>query len=237
MSALPALGTISERLFHSADVDERRASLIKASYAFLMLSILGAVAGGYLGMRVPWLARFLTTLPGYFTALVLINLTPALALFAAKRGTGFGIAALILDGFLSGIALTPLLLLGAARAPGAIELAGILTGASLGVVTVMVLLTRQRFHAIGATLGTLGVVLLVACVLTSLWSVPILGVVLSVAITLLGALQLIYGTGEILNDQKFDQPVWGSLMLFAGLFNIFNSILSLLFSLVGRDSD
>ncbi len=46
----------------------------------------------------------------------------------------------------------------------------------------------------------------------------------------LGTMQLLWATSTVLRDPDFDEPGYGALALFAGLFNLFQVILSLLMS-------
>ena len=48
------------------------------------------------------------------------------------------------------------------------------------------------------------------------------------AIGILGTLQLLWATSSVLRDPDFKDPVGAALMLFAGLFNLFQIVLSLL---------
>ena len=44
----------------------------------------------------------------------------------------------------------------------------------------------------------------------------------------MGVCILVYATSDVLNNPQADSPIPGALILFAGLFNVFVSILNLL---------
>jgi FtsH-binding integral membrane protein len=56
------------------------------------------------------------------------------------------------------------------------------------------------------------------------------GMAIMAGIGILGAAQLTYATAQILNNPQFRDPMLGALCLFAGLFNLFQAILSILLS-------
>jgi FtsH-binding integral membrane protein len=55
-----------------------------------------------------------------------------------------------------------------------------------------------------------------------------MGLILSVGVGLLGTLQLLWATSSVLRDPEFRDPAYGALCMFAGLFNFFQAVLSLL---------
>ena len=61
-----------------------------------------------------------------------------------------------------------------------------------------------------------------------------LSLAISGIIGLMGAYQLATTTSRIVNDPNFNSPAAGALLLFAGVFNLFQAILHLLIG-AGRD--
>lgn len=211
-------------------------SVLRASYLFLVLSILCAVGAGWWAMRDPAAVAFCRSPGGWVFMLVTINATPYLARWAASKSTPLGLAMLALDGALSGVALCPLLFVAQARVPGAIEMAGLLTLASWGIVSACVFLApRDSFPVRASLLGGMGAVLFCAVLLNGLlFHLAFLHLALSVAVGVFGVLILVYATAELKN-KDVDDGVEGALILFAGLFNVFVSILQVLVA-VGRSS-
>ena len=76
------------------------------------------------------------------------------------------------------------------------------------------------------------VVGLLGAVLMALFHVPLLSAALSLVFILFGAVQLILATGLLLTSdelgEEFSEPVVAALLLYAGMFHIFQGILSLL---------
>ena len=64
-----------------------------------------------------------------------------------------------------------------------------------------------------------------------------LGMLIAAGIGAMGVIALVSSTSEILHNHEIDTPVPGALMLFAGIFMIFQSVLFLLISLSGGPRD
>jgi modulator of FtsH protease len=228
--------TATEKLFGTISLDERQAAVAKKTYALLSLSIAGAVFGGYTGATHASLAMFFGSLPGWLLALVLINVIPYVALWAATRSTTVGLLALVADGFLSGLAVSPLLYLARVMAPEMIPAAAGVTAAVFVAVTGYIMVTRDRFSApAGLSVGVIASVF-VAILLNSLFlHSGLVAILISAAVGIFGVFILVYATSDVLNNPDFDNPVRGALMLFAALFNIFVSTLRILLSFTSRD--
>lgn len=226
----------TEKLFGSFELDERQAKLAKMTYALLSVSLVGAVFGGYLTSSSQKMSMFFMTVPGWILALVMLNLVPWFALRAAEKNPTVGILALALDGLLSGVAISPLLFVARAIAPGMILAAGAITGAAFLTVTGYILVTKERFSAPRGLLSGIFVSILVAILLNSLLlHMSVLGTIISIGIAIFGVISLVYATSEVLTDPEFTSPVRGALVLFASLFNIFVSVLRLLLRFGSRD--
>lgn len=231
-----ALLNATEKLFGSIPLDERQAAVAKQTYALLTISLVSAFVGGYMGSSSPELALFFARPMGWILAIVLINIVPRVALWAADRHPTIGLLALGADGFLSGLAVSPLLFFARLAHPSLIFAAGAITAAAFVSVTGYMLITKERFNAPSGLFAGMFVSILVAILLNSLLlHMTILGVIISIGIAIFGVLMLIYATSEVLTDPEFDSPIRGALMLFAALFNIFVSALRLLLSFTSRD--
>jgi len=231
-----SLMTATEKLFGTTTLDERQAVVAKQTYALLTLSVAGAVIGGYTGATHASLALFFGSFAGWLTALVLINVVPHIALWAAARNPTVGLIALAADGFLSGLAVSPLLYLARLMAPEMIPAAAGVTAAVFLAVTGYIMVTRDRFSAPAGLMVGIVASVFVAILLNSLFlHSGVLGMLISAAVGIFGVFILIYATSEVLNNPDFDNPVRGALMLFAALFNIFVSTLRLLLSFSSRD--
>jgi FtsH-binding integral membrane protein len=228
----------TDKLFGSIPLDERQAAVAKQTYALLSISLVSAMVGGYMGSSSPALMLFFAKSPliAFILSMVLLNAVPRIALWAADRHPTLGLLALGADGFLSGLAISPLLFLARMVAPQLIIAAGAITASAFLAVTGYILVTKERFSAPSGLLSGIFFSILVAILLNSLLlHMTFLGIVISIGIAIFGVLTLIYATSEVLTDPSFDSPIRGALMLFAALFNIFVSALRLLLSLTSRD--
>lgn len=227
----------SEKLFGTTTLDERQAALARRTYALLGLSVVSAAYGGYLGATTPEIVRFFFSLPGFIAALVVINVIPRLALWASQRSAPVALAALALDGLVSGLVLAPILFFASHRNPMILTAAGGVTLAVFMAVTGYVMVARQRFAAPVGLMTGLTIGLLAAILLNMFLQVGFLGLLISFGVGALGVLMLIAATSDVLNDPDYNNPVQGALMLFAALFNIFVSLLNILLRLFGGSRD
>lgn len=237
--------TAAEKLFGTTTLTEQKAKMAKQTYAFLSISLVMAVLGGFLAsspsspLSLPILNLFGTWL-GWILVFVVINAVPYLALWASKRSKPLAVFALAVDGFLSGLALGPLLehatsLINTKRwageeIPNLVLLAAGITGAIFVAITGYIFLARKRFSAPRGLLVGLFASLIAAIAINFLIGSAFsgLGLAISIGIGLLGTLMLIYATSDVLFDPNLSNPIQGALMLFAALFNIFVAVLRIL---------
>jgi modulator of FtsH protease len=227
----------TDKLFGTTTLDERQAALAKKTYALLSVSIATAVLGGWIGSTTPAIVEFGMHWYGWVTMLVLINVVPHIALWASKKNPTVGLLALGADGFISGLALSPLLWVASIIAPQAVPAALGVTAAVFVAVTGYIMLTRERFSAPAGLLTGIFFSLIAASILNIGLGFSLLSVVISIGIGILGVLMLVYATSEVLNNPDYQNPVQGALMLFAALFNIFVSALRLMLRLYGGGRD
>lgn len=226
-----SLMSATEKLFGTTTLDERQAAVAKKTYLLLTLSVVGAAMGGYTGLSNESVAMFFVSPIGWILAFLAINIIPSIALWAAARSAGLGLVALAADGFLSGLAMSPLLVYASYRSPSMILAAAGVTAAVFIAVTGYMMVTRDRFSAPrGLLTGIIASVLVAIVINTVFLHSSVLGIMVSALVGIFGVFVLVYATSEVLNDPDFDNPVRGALMLFAALFNIFVSTLRLLIS-------
>ena len=208
------------------------AAVIKQTYLLFGLAVFSALAGGYIGATSETLARFFSGWLGWIVALVLLNAVPRIAL-SVRHNPPLGVAALVFDGFLSGIALSPLLWIARLLAPSLIFVALGITGCMFLGVTVYVMSARRQFSAPRGLMMGLFFSLIGAMVLNSFLQIGLIGVLISLGIGALGVFTLVYSTSAVLRSPEADSPIPGALMLFAGVFNIFVATLNILLRLLG----
>ena len=138
-----------DNLFGTTPLEGTQAALIKKTYALLTVSLVTAVGGGYIGATSLPLVQFFASPIGWLMAMIKINAVPRIALWASTKNPTLAMLALAADGFLSGIALAPLLWLATYLAPDGhlIPAALGVTGAVFVSVTGYMLTTKQVFSA------------------------------------------------------------------------------------------
>lgn len=225
-----------DRLNGTTFLTAQGAAVIKQTYLLFGLAVFSAIAGGYIGATSETLARFFSGWIGWIAALLLLNLVPRIALSLRNNPT-LGIPALIFDGFISGIALSPLLFFARLVAPGLIfDALGITAFVFIGI-TLYVMSVRREFSAPRGLMTGIFFSLIGAVILNSFIHIGLLGILISFGIGALGVFTIIYSTSAVLRTPDADSPIPGALMLFAGVFNVFVATLNILLRLTngGRD--
>jgi len=195
------------------------------------------VGGGYIGATSLPLVQFFASPIGWLMAMIMINAVPRIALWASTKNPTLAMLALAADGFLSGIALAPLLWLATYMAPDGhlIPAALGVTGAVFVSVTGYMLTTKQVFSAPRGLMTGMFFALIAAMGLNMFLGLSALATVISIGVGIFGVLMLVYATSTVLKDPEYDNPIQGALMLFAALFNIFVSALRLMMRFYSRD--
>lgn len=221
-----------DKLTTTTRLSASQAAVIKQTYMLLGVSVLSAMAGGYIGATSETVVRFFTSTIGWIAAIVLLNVIPMVAV-AARHNPVLGIAALVGDGFLAGLVISPLLYVAATMAPGLIVIALMITGLVFLSITGYVFMSGRTFAAPKGLMIGMFVAITAAVVLNSFLNIGWLGVALSAGIGIMGCLGLVYSTSGVLNSPDADSPIPGALALFAGLFNVFVAILNILLRVLG----
>lgn len=223
---------IADGLLGETALDDNRAELIKKSYLLLSLSVVEAILGGSLGAHSSTLVALFSGWVGWILAMVLLNVVPAVAL-AARHDPVLGVTALVADGFVSGLVLSPILHIATVISPSLVPSALMLTALVFSAVTGYILMMRKTFSAprglmIGMFFSIIGVI-----VLNGFLQLGVVGILITAAIGVFGVLTLVYATSEVLNNPEADSPIPGALMLFAGVFNVFVAALNILLQAAG----
>jgi modulator of FtsH protease len=170
-----------------------------------------------------------------------LNLVPTIALKVANNNPRMAVPALFADGAIAGLALAPLVFLGlhfsgagAEQGQNLVSTAVIITGAVFAAITAYVFLNKTEFKMSGALMAGLFGFALVAIPVNMFMQISILSMVISGAIGMLGAYQVAATTSQLVTNPRFNSPAAGALMLFAGVFNMFQAILHMLLA-GGRD--
>ncbi len=147
---------------------------------------------------------------------------------AVRHNPVLGVSALVLDGFLAGIAISPLLFVAAMVGQSLILAALMITAFVFIGVTGYVMISRRTFSAPRGLMTGLFFAIIGAVVLNSFMNIGVLGILVSVAIGAFGVCVLVFSTSNVLHTPDADSPIPGALMLFAGVFNVFVATLNIL---------
>ena len=228
--------SVWDKLTGATPFTARSVATIKQTYLLFGLAVFSAVAGGYIGATSETLARFFSGWLGWIVALLLLNMVPRIAL-SVRHNPQLGVAALVGDGFVSGLALSPLLWAARILAPQLIFVALGITAFIFIGITLYVMTARREFSAPRGLMAGLFFALIGTMLLNSFLHIGLIGVLIGFGIGALGVFTLVYSTSAVLRSPDADSPIPGALMLFAGVFNIFVAALNILLRLLngGRD--
>lgn len=236
MNAYRSEPSVWDKLSGTTSLSARGAAVIKQTYLLFGVSVFCAIAGGYIGATSETLARFFSGWMGWIVALVLLNAVPRIAI-AVRNNPVLGVTALVADGFLSGIALSPILWFARTVAPELILVALAITAFVFVGITLYVMTAKREFSAPRGLMTGLFFSLIGAMVLNSFLHIGVIGILIAVGIGAIGVMTIIYSTSTVLRSPDADSPIPGSLMLFAGVFNVFVATLNILLRLFSGSRD
>lgn len=167
-----------DKLTGTVPLTAQSAAVIKQTYLLFSLSVFSALAGGYIGATSETLARFFSGWLGWIVAIVLLNVVPRLAI-AARHNPVLGVSALVGDGFLSGIAISPLLWVARSVAPVLILVALGITACVFIGVTLYVMASGRTFSAPRGLLAGIFFAAIGAMILNSFLHIGLVGILIS----------------------------------------------------------
>jgi len=209
-----------------------RSAVIKQTYVLFGLSVASALAGGYIGATSETMVRLFSNWLGWILALVLLNVVPRIAI-AVRHNPVLGVGALVFDGFLSGIAISPLLWIASTVMPVLILAALMITGFVFLGVTGYVMTSGRTFSAPKGLVTGMFFAIIGVMILNGFLHIGMLGMLISFAVGAFGVFVLVYSTSSVLRTPDADSPIPGALMLFAGVFNVFVATLNILLRVMG----
>ncbi|MGH9557831.1 MAG: Bax inhibitor-1/YccA family protein [Bryobacteraceae bacterium] len=207
-------------------------AIIKQTYLLFGLSVASALAGGYIGATSETMVRLFSNWLGWILAMVLLNVVPQIAI-AVRHKPVLGLGALVFDGFLSGIAISPLLWVASMAAPVLILSSLMITAFVFLGVTAYVMASGRTFSAPKGLTAGLFFAIIGVMILNGFLHIGVLGMLISFAVGALGVFILVYSTSSVLGSPDADSAIPGALMLFAGVFNVFVATLSILLRVMG----
>jgi FtsH-binding integral membrane protein len=209
-----------------------QAAVIKQTYALFGIAVIAAMLGGYVGATTPAIVQFFSSWVGWIVAMIGLNFVPRIAM-SARGNPVLGTGALVLDGFIAGLCLAPILWFASLKAPDLIFAALGITAIVFVGITGHVFLSGRTFSAprglmIGLFFSVIG-----AIILNGFLQIGFLGILISVGIGAVGVIALVTSTSAILQSGDADSAIPGALALFAGVFNVFVATLNILLRLFG----
>ncbi len=221
-----------QKLTGTIELTAGQASVIKHTYILFGVSIFCALAGGYVGATTPALVHFFSSGMGWIVAMLLLNGVPYIAL-AARNNPVLGVTALVADGFIAGIALSPLLWVASTVDPQLIYMALAVSACVFLGVTGYIMMSGRTFSAPRGLMAGLFISTIAIVALNHFMNIGWLGIVISLGIGALGVCGLVYSTSGVLRSSAGASPIPGALSLFASMFNIFVATLNILLRVLG----
>jgi FtsH-binding integral membrane protein len=221
-----------EKLSGTTPLSATQAAVIRQTYLLLGVAVAASMAGGYIGATSETVVGFFTTRVGWLVAIVLLNVVPWIAM-ACRHNPALGVAALVVDGFLGGLAISPLLWFASQAAPLLILAALMITTTVFLAITGYVWVSKREFSAPKGLMIGLFVAIAAGIALNMFMNIGWLGILISAGIGFMGVCGLVYSTSGVLHSPDADSPIPGALALYAGLFNVFVATLNILLRLLG----
>ena len=218
--------------FDTASVDRHR--VLRNTYLLLAISLLPMVGGAWLGMQLNFIALFKAA-PVMTPLLMFGAMLGTLFVVTALRNSAWGVAALLVFTFVSGVFLTPILSVAAGLKNGGqlVALAGGMTAAIFFAMATIATVSKRDFSFLGNFLFV-GLILLVVASLANLFfQVPAVSLVISAVAVLLFSVYLLYDVSRIVNGGETNYVV-ATLNIFLSLYNLFISLLNILMAFSGQ---
>jgi FtsH-binding integral membrane protein len=204
---------------------EERATLVRRTYALVLVSVLVTMVGATFGLSQPQLMLAVSQHP--FIAFF-VSLAPLLAATRTKAVFPMNIGLVLLFNFVMGVIISPALFFYGRTQPGLIGQAAVLTIGAFGILTLYAFVSRRDFSAWGSFL-IVGLWILIGTMLLNfffqnqavdLW-------LASVAVLLFSGL-LVFDTWRLRNFYGPDEYVGAAVQIYLDLLNMFMAILRIL---------
>lgn len=231
--------TTESRLWTTISLSPDRTEMIHATYRYLCVACMTALLGGWIGSH--WMAwvKFACSPVGWIVLVLAINAIPAMARNFVRADPKTATMVLAAQGFICGMAIGDLIFIATLLSkgmvgPNLVDQALVITAVIFAAVTGYILTTKKRYSAPTALMTGLFFACGGAIVINLFFlQAGFLGFIILGLIGALGTISLVYSTSVVLNDPDYDTPVYGALSLFAGLFMIFQFVLSILMMFMG----
>ncbi len=204
---------------------EERATLVRRTYALVLVSVIVTMVGATFGLSQPNLMAAVARHP--FIAFF-CSLAPLLLATRKKAEFPMNIGLVLLFNFVMGVIISPALYFYGRQQPGLIGQAAVLTLGAFGILTLYAFVSRRDFSPWGSFLmvglwvliGTSIINIFVGSALADLW-------LASVTVLLFSGM-LVYDTWRLRNFYGPDEYVGAAVQIYLDLLNIFMAVLRVL---------
>ena len=204
---------------------EERATLVRRTYALVLVSVIVTMAGATFGLSQPRLLQFAAAHP---FIMFFITLAPLLLATRKKAEFPMNIGLVLLFNFVMGVFISPTLFIYGRQQPGVIGQAAVLTIGAFGILTMYAFVSRRDFSAWGGFLivglwvliGTMFLNFFFQNNTVSLW-------LASVSVLLFSGL-LVFDTWRLRNFYGPDEYVGAAVQIYLDLLNMFMAILRIM---------
>jgi FtsH-binding integral membrane protein len=204
---------------------EERATLVRRTYALVLVSILVTMVGTSFALSQPAVVGAVARHP--FIAFI-AALAPLLLATRQKAMFPMNIGLVLLFNFAIGVMISPALLFYGQRQPGLIGQAAVLTIGAFGILTLYAFVSRRDFSAWGSFL-IVGLWVLIGTMLLNLFfqNAAVDLWLASVTVLLFSGL-LVFDTWRLRNFYGPDEYVGAAVQIYLDLLNIFMAVLRVL---------
>jgi FtsH-binding integral membrane protein len=204
---------------------EERATLVRRTYALVLVSVLVTIVGVSFALSQPAVLQAVAQHP--FIAF-LAALAPLFIAGRVKAAFPMNIGFVLLFNFAMGVMISPAIFFYGSRQPGLIGQAAVLTIGAFGILTLYAFVSRRDFSAWGGFL-MVGLWVLIGTMLLNVFfqNAAIDLWLASVAVLLFSGL-LLYDTWRLRNFYGPDEYVGAAVQIYLDLLNMFMAILRIM---------
>jgi FtsH-binding integral membrane protein len=204
---------------------EERATLVRRTYALVLVSVLVTIVGVSFALSQPAVLQAVAQHP--FIAF-LATLAPLVIAGRAKTQFPMNIGLVLLFNFAMGVMISPAIFFYGSRQPGLIGQAAVLTIGAFGILTLYAFVSRRDFSAWGGFL-MVGLWVLIGTSLLNIFfqNAAVDLWLASVAVLLFSGL-LLYDTWRLRNFYGPDEYVGAAVQIYLDLLNMFMAILRIM---------
>ncbi len=204
---------------------EERATLVRRTYALVLVSVIVTMVGTSFGLSQPALMQAVAAHP---IIAMLCAFAPLLLATRKKAEFPMNIGLILLFNFVMGVLISPAIFIYGRTQPGLIAQAATLTLGAFGILTLYAFVSRRDFSAWGSFL-TVGLWVLIGTMLLNLFFRNAMADVWLAGVTvLLFSGMLIFDTWRLRNHYGPDEYVRAAVQIYLDLLNMFMAILRLL---------